>query len=200
MGRTWTEDQLHAIEARGGSVLVSAAAGSGKTAVLVERLIRRITDREHPADADRFLVVTFTKAAAAEMRERVAARLRELLRENPADGFLQHQMLLLERAQICTIDSFFGTVVRENFEQLGVSPSLRVADDTLLGRLKDEVLEELLENQYRLREENFLRLVRYFGEENDNRLKVEVLRLYDKIRSLPFPFQWMDEQLSLIHI
>ena len=194
MGRKWTEDQLHAIEARGGSVLVSAAAGSGKTAVLVERLIRRITDREHPVDADRFLVVTFTKAAAAEMRERVAVRLRELLRENPADGFLQHQMLLLERAQICTIDSFFGTVVRENFEQLGVSPSLRVADDTLLGRLKDEVLEELLENRYRLGEENFLKLVRYFGEENDSRLKTQVLRLYDKIRSLPFPFRWMDEQ------
>lgn len=196
MGRRWTEDQLHAIEARGGSVLVSAAAGSGKTAVLVERLIRRITDREHPVDADRFLVVTFTKAAAAEMRERVAARLRELLRENPADGFLQHQMLLLERAQICTIDSFFGTVVRENFEQLGVSPSLRVADDTLLERLKNEVLEELLEEQYGSKEEKFFQLVRYFGEENDNRLKAEVLRLYNKIRSLPFPFRWMEEQLS----
>ncbi len=195
MGRMWTEDQLHAIEARGGSVLVSAAAGSGKTAVLVERLIRRITDRENPVDADRFLVVTFTKAAAAEMRERVAARLRELLRENPADGFLQHQMLLLERAQICTIDSFFGSVVRENFEQLGVSPSLRVADETLLGRLRDEVLEDLLEQQYGLKEENFIRLVRYFGEENDNRLKAEMLKLYDKIRSLPFPFQWMEEQL-----
>ena len=195
MGRMWTEDQLHAIEARGGSVLVSAAAGSGKTAVLVERLIRRITDRQNPVDADRFLVVTFTKAAAAEMRERVAARLRELLRENPADGFLQHQMLLLERAQICTIDSFFGSVVRENFEQLGVSPSLRVADETLLGRLRDEVLEDLLEQQYGLKEENFIRLVRYFGEENDNRLKAEMLKLYDKIRSLPFPFQWMEEQL-----
>ena len=197
MKRKWTDDQKNAIKASGGSILVSAAAGSGKTAVLVERLIKKITDREKPIDADKFLVVTFTKAAASEMRSRVLKRLRELLKDSPTDNFLQHQILLLEKAQICTMDSFFSNIVRENFEQLGVSPTLRVAEETLLGQISDEVLDAVLEEKYKQNDEKFTDLVRYFGDEDDRNLKKEVLNVYRKIRSFPFPFKWLDEQLSL---
>jgi len=197
MAREWTKEQQRAIDTSGGTLLVSAAAGSGKTAVLVERLISRITDRENPVDADKFLVVTFTKAAAAEMRERVSKRLRELLESNPSDTFLQHQILLLEQAQICTIDSFFSNVVRENFEILGVSPTLRVADDSLLVQIKAEVIEEVLEKKYNEKDEKFLKLIDYFGTQNDNVLKEKVLDIYNKIRSLPFPLKWLDDMVSL---
>ena len=105
MAARWTDAQLDAIRARRGTVLVSAAAGSGKTAVLVERVIERLTDEESPTDADRLLVVTFTKAAAAEMRERIERRLLELIREHPENARLRRQQLLLQQAQICTVDS-----------------------------------------------------------------------------------------------
>ena len=105
MGRNWTPGQRDAIEARGGTLLVSAAAGSGKTAVLVQRVIERLTDERHPTDADRLLVVTFTKAAAAEMRDRIAAQIALLLEEDPYNVRLQRQQILLARAQISTIHS-----------------------------------------------------------------------------------------------
>ncbi len=197
MARNWTKEQMQAIDTKGGSLLVSAAAGSGKTAVLVERLIKKITDRENPVDADKFLVVTFTKAAASEMHERVSKRLRELLEENPSDTFLQHQILLLEQAQICTIDSFFSNIVRENFEILGISPTLRVADDSLLIQIKSEVMDEVLEEKYAEKDEKFLKLVDYFGSQDDSELKNKALLIYNKIRSLPFPLKWLDDVVSL---
>ncbi len=197
MARNWTDEQLSAINTSGGSLLVSAAAGSGKTAVLVERLIKKITDKENPVDADKFLVVTFTKAAASEMRERVSKRLRELLENNPSDTFLQHQILLLEQAQICTIDSFFSCIVKENFEILGISPSLRVADDSLLIQIKSEVIDEVLEEKYASKDEKFLKLIDHFGAQNDDELKKKVLMIYNKIRSLPFPLGWLDDMVSL---
>ena len=129
MGRNWTPGQRDAIEARGGTLLVSAAAGSGKTAVLVQRVIERLTDERHPTDADRLLVVTFTKAAAAEMRDRIAAQIALLLEEDPYNVRLQRQQILLARAQISTIHSFCSELVRENFYKLGVSPDFRILDD-----------------------------------------------------------------------
>ena len=114
MSRNWTQQQSDAINARNGSVLVSAAAGSGKTAVLVERVIRRLTDTQNPTSADRLLIVTFTKAAAGEMRERISAAIEEKLRENPEDRNLIRQQMLLPSAKICTIDSFCLSLVKEN--------------------------------------------------------------------------------------
>ena len=121
MARLWTSQQKNAIEARGGSVLVSAAAGSGKTAVLVERVIERITDKENPTSVDRLLIVTFTKAAANEMRQRISAAIDDKLRENPSDSNLINQKMLLPSAKICTIDSFCNSLVRENFQLLDIS-------------------------------------------------------------------------------
>lgn len=194
MAREWTAEQKNAIDARGGGILVSAAAGSGKTAVLTERIIRRIVD--DGIDADRFLVVTFTRAAAAEMRSRISDNLRGLIRLDPGNAYLQRQLMLLQQAQICTIDSFFSTVVRENFERLGVSQNLRVADDAMLSGLTADTLEALLEERYKAGDPAFQALVRHFGEDNDRRLTAQIQKLYRKLRSLPYPFRWMDEQLQ----
>ena len=114
MGMTWTDDQRKVIELRDRNILVSAAAGSGKTAVLVERIIKIITDKEHPVDIDRLLIVTFTNAAAAEMRERIGNALENALKENPDDEHLQRQLSLLHNAQITTIDSFCLYVIRKH--------------------------------------------------------------------------------------
>ncbi|MBQ6445688.1 MAG: UvrD-helicase domain-containing protein, partial [Clostridia bacterium] len=132
----WTPDQLKAIDARGGTLIVSAAAGSGKTAVLVERCIRRLTDTEHPCSADRLLIVTFTRAATAEMRSRLAEAVSKKLLEDPTNEHLQKQQMLLPSAQICTIDSFCGYLVRENFEQLGLTPDFRMLDGTEVSVLQ----------------------------------------------------------------
>ena len=113
MNRAWTQEQKNAIDARDGTLLVSAAAGSGKTAVLVQRVIERLTDPVHPSDADRLLVVTFTKAAAAEMKDRIAARISELLAQDPTNRNLQRQQLLLGRAQISTIHSFCNELIKQ---------------------------------------------------------------------------------------
>ena len=197
----WTPQQQTAIEARGGGLLVSAAAGSGKTAVLTERITSRILDREHPVPADRFLVVTFTRAAAAEMRTRIRARLRQALAENPGEPFLQRQMMLLGQAKICTMDSFFHSLVREHAPQLGLSPNLRGVDEAMLTRMTSDTLRALLEEQYLMaasgENEDFVRLTGYFGTENDRALSEEILSLYGKLRSLPFAEQWLDSQLSL---
>lgn len=193
----WTKDQLDAITVRGGTVLVSAAAGSGKTAVLVERIIRRLTDREHPVDADRFLVVTFTRAAAFGMRQKIQESLKALLRNSPQDLLLQRQLSLVDKAKICTIDSFFSGVVRENFDVLGVSPNLRIVDDAFLAAKSEEILDGLLERRYRHPDKSFLALVRYFGEENDKRLRSEIRELYQKLRSIPNHQKWLEKQLSL---
>lgn len=129
MGINWTTDQKHAIECRKGSVLVSAAAGSGKTAVLVERVIRRLTDKENPCSAEDLLIVTFTRAATAQMREKIGAAILKRLSENPADKHLRRQYMLLPFAKICTIDSFCNDLVRENFHSLGISPDYSVLDN-----------------------------------------------------------------------
>ena len=125
MGVNWTTDQRHAIECRKGSVLVSAAAGSGKTAVLVERVIRRLTDKDNPCSAEDLLIVTFTRAATAQMREKILKRLSE----DPTDRHLRRQYMLLPFAKICTIDSFCNDLVRENFHALGISPDYSLLDN-----------------------------------------------------------------------
>ena len=145
----WTDAQLDAIKARRGTVLVSAAAGSGKTAVLVERVIERLTDLEHPTDADRLLVVTFTKAAAAEMRDRIEKRLLALMKEQPENTRLRRQQLLLQQAHICTVDSFCSDIVREFFYLLGISPDFSIITDKQQEELMTESLDEILTEWYK---------------------------------------------------
>ena len=129
MSREWTAQQRAAIESTDGTILVSAAAGSGKTAVLVERVIRMITSDENPVDADRLLVVTFTRDAAAEMKQRISAALSALLEKDPFNERLLRQSKLLYTASISTIDSFCGDLVKEYFHTLGVSADYRIADN-----------------------------------------------------------------------
>ena len=166
-GVKWTENQLDAINARKGAVLVSAAAGSGKTAVLVERVIDMITDPVSPVDADRFLVVTYTRAAAGEMKERISARLDELLREDPFNENLRRQQMLLTKAQISTIHSFCSDVAREYFYTLDIPADFRIAEQEELEILKTNALNEVLERRYSQGDstfENMAENIRLHGE------------------------------------
>ena len=147
--RIYTEQQERAINARGGSVLVSAAAGSGKTSVLTERVIRLITDKENPIRADRLLIVTFTKASAAEMKQRIISELQEYLKEDSHNTELKRQLMLLRNADICTIDSFCSKIVRENFFELGVKRDLRIGSESELAIASNDALDEALDELYK---------------------------------------------------
>jgi ATP-dependent helicase/nuclease subunit A len=191
----WTKEQLTAINQEGCNLLVAAAAGAGKTAVLVERIIRKVT-QDKPVDIDKLLVVTFTNAAAAEMKERVGKALEEALEENPASELLQRQMLLLDKASIMTIHSFCLEVVRNNFHMLEIDPTFRIADETEVALMKSDALEELFESRYE--DENtsrdFYRLVdSYGGSRSDTELQSLVLRLFEFTRSSPWPQNWLDK-------
>lgn len=154
----WTDAQRSAIDVRGKTVLVSAAAGSGKTATLTERIIRRLTDEENPADISRFLVVTFTKASAADLKKKISKALGKALAENPSNRHLAEQMVRLGSASISTIDSFYYGAVKQNFDVLGLPPSLRVLDDTLLVPMREKTMESVIEDFYE----------KYRGGENEN--------------------------------
>ena len=149
MGRTWTPSQEAAMSLGGKTLLVSAAAGSGKTSVLTERIIRTLTDPVAPADLSRILVVTFTRAAAAELKGRIASALTDALAQNPENKHLSRQLFLLGSAQISTIDSFFQKIVRANFEQLSLPVSFRPADEHEILSISLEILDGLIEEYYR---------------------------------------------------
>ena len=184
--RVWNSDQLDAITSFGGNILVSAAAGSGKTAVLVERVIRMLTDEEHPVDADRLLIVTFTKLAAAEMRTRINAELSRLFSENPGDSRLSRQILLMERAHIGTIHSFCSEVVRENSSLLGIMPDPSIADEDDAADISFSALEETIEKYYAEGDPVFAELSETLGGgRNDSGLEEAVLSLYGFISALP---------------
>ncbi len=198
MSREWTQGQLDAIRARGGTLLVSAAAGSGKTAVLVQRVVERITDPENPTDADRLLVVTFTKAAAAEMRGRIAAEISRMLEADPFNTRLQRQQLLLTRAHISTVDSFCSDLVRQNFFRLGISPEMRVLDESEISILRSEAAEETLEEFYAKSDPGFYDFVESFSSGRDDAaVAATVGRLYDFVRSHPFPKRWLAQKAAL---
>ncbi len=198
MSRNWTENQLDAIRARGGTVLVSAAAGSGKTAVLVQRVLEQITDPENPVDADRLLVVTFTKAAAAEMGGRIADGISRMLEQDPYNARLQRQQILLSRAHIGTIDSFCSELVRRNFYKLGISPDFRVMDDSEAAVLRSEAADETLEEFYRKGDPEFFEFVESFASGRDDAgIARTVGQLYDFVRSHPFPGRWLREKAAM---
>ena len=148
MGVSWTREQQQVIDLRKRNILVSAAAGSGKTADLVERIIKMITEGEHPVDIDRLLVVTFTNAAAAEMRERIGAAIEKALEEHPDSEHLQRQLTLIHNAQITTIDSFCLYVIRNHFHEIDLEPDFRIGDEGELKLLKEDVLRGVLESNY----------------------------------------------------
>ena len=148
----WTKEQQKVIDQRDADILVSAAAGSGKTAVLVERIIQKITDEEHPMDVDRLLVVTFTKAAAGEMRERIAAALDRKVRECPQNQHLVRQLSLIHKAQITTIHSFCMSLIRDYFYILGIDPNTAPGEEGQLSLMREQVLDEILEEAYENRD------------------------------------------------
>ena len=193
MSRNWTEAQKDAINAKGGNVLVSAAAGSGKTAVLVERVTQRILDRENPVRADRFLIVTFTRAAAGEMRERIDAAINDLIAKNPTDSWLINQKMLLSAAKICTIDSFCSSLVKENFNLLDLAPDFKTADEGELTVLSAEACDLTMEELYNCKDKSFRDLVELlFAGRDDSKLSESIVDLYKSSRSFPFPESWLD--------
>ena len=193
---TWTPAQQDAISARRGTVLVSAAAGSGKTAVLVQRAIERITDPEHGIDADRLLIVTFTKAAAQEMRARLEQRLFSMIRENPADPVLRRQSLLLPQAHIGTVDSFCAEMVREFFHVLDIAPDFKILSDKREEELSTQALEEAMQAAFEAGTVGELADA-FTGERDDRRLMAMVRALYRFMQSHPFPEKWLKEKVAL---
>ncbi|OOM11072.1 helicase-exonuclease AddAB subunit AddA [Clostridium saccharobutylicum] len=202
MGETkWTDEQLSAIKTRNCNLLVAAAAGSGKTAVLVERIIRVITNEEAPVDIDKLLVVTFTNAAAAEMRERIAIAISKELDKNPNSKNLQKQLTLLNRANITTMHSFCLDVIKSNFHKIDLDPSFRIGDQTEGTLIKAEVIDELFEDKYDEDDADFINLVEVFGNyKNDDNLKDLVLDLYDFTMSGPWPERWLIDSAEAFNI
>lgn len=201
----WTKDQEKVIGLRERNILVSAAAGSGKTAVLVERIIKKITDQDRPVDIDRLLVVTFTKAAAAEMSSRIRTALEKRLRDQPGNENLQHQLSLLHNAQITTIDSFCQYIIRNYFHVIGLDPLFQVGDETALKLMQGDVLSELLEKRYgeaRANDEQaFMDLIEVFAPgRSDKRIEELVLRLYEISRSYPWPEEQLREWEAMYQI
>lgn len=195
MAVTFTPEQQKVIDLHNRNILVSAAAGSGKTAVLVERIIKMITDEKNKVDIDRLLVVTFTNAAAAEMRERISQAIDRKLEEQPENQHLQRQAALLHNAQITTIDSFCLFIIRNNFNDIGLDPGFRVADEGELKLMKQDVLTELLETRYSEKDETFLNCVEYFtGGSNDKQLEEYISKLYEFSMSNPWPEEWLSQR------
>lgn len=192
----WTKDQSDVINLRNRDILVSAAAGSGKTAVLVERIIEKITDKKNPCDIDRLLVVTFTNAAAAEMRTRIGEALEKRLFMEPENEHIQKQMSLLHAAQISTIDSFCGWIVKNYFHVIHLDPVYRIADASELNLMKQEVLTELLEEKYIEAKEKkdtvFFQFTELFSlGRTDHDIEDLILQLYEISTSMPYPEDWI---------
>ena len=189
----WTTEQLQAIEGRQGTLLVSAAAGSGKTTVLVERVIRRLTDEENKCPANELVIVTFTKAAAAQMKEKINVALQEK-QATTGSLWLRQQQLLLQSAKICTIDSFCGDLVRENFHQLGILADFRVLDERDSAQYEELALREVLDERYEQGDADFLRLSdNFFSAGSDKALGEAIKKLALLMSSLPFPAKSLDE-------
>ena len=195
----FTPEQKTAITKREKSLLVSAGAGSGKTRVLVERLVARVTDPDAPQDVDRFLIITYTRAAAAELRERISARLAELSAAAPGDRHLRRQTALVNRARIGTIHSFCASLLREHAHLLGIPQDFRVADETRAAPLRRSVLTRVLEDAYeRIGEDaDFRALADTVGAgRDDSRLEEVLLSLWQRMTSHPDPDAWAAECLE----
>ena len=162
MSKNWTPKQKQAIETRGKTVLVSAAAGSGKTATLTERIVRKLTDVNNPASISRMLIVTFTRLSAADLKRKISAAISDELAKNPTSQYLSKQLVLLESAHICTIDSFYLDIVRSNFQRLSLPSNFRLADEGEMALLRKSVMDEIIERHYDASadDDNFLSFVK----------------------------------------
>ena len=205
MSTEWTEDQKKVIGLKDRNILVSAAAGSGKTAVLVERIIRIITDSENPVDVDKLVVVTFTKAAAAEMKTRVGAAIDRELDKDPDNEHMQRQATLLHNAQITTIDSFCQNIIKNYFHVINLDPVFKVGDKEEFDIMKIEVLDELLEKKYEAskgkKDDRFLKFVEVFAPgRTDSNIEKLVLDLYKTASSYPWPEDWLDECVEIYNV
>ena len=200
----WTKEQSQAIYEKGSNILVAAAAGSGKTAVLVERIISKIIKEK--IDIDKLLVVTFTNAAASEMRERILTAIYKIIdneeeQDEETINHLQRQITLLNKASICTIDSFCLDVIRNNFFEIEISPNFKIADTAEIDLQKQEVLETLFEEKYENHDADFEKLIKnYTSYRDDTPLKDLILKIYTYIESNPFPLKWLDTQIEKFNI
>ncbi len=193
----WTNEQLNAIKAVNGTLLVSAAAGSGKTAVLVERVIRRLTSQVNPCGADSLLMVTFTKAAAAQMRERIGEALAKRIAENPKDARLIRQQMLLPFARICTIDSFCNELVRENFHLLDIGPDFKILDESEAAIMRRESAGAVVEALYEENAPETGELAELLMKNNtDSVLTESIIRLHNEAEAYPFPEEWLNGLLE----
>ena len=197
MGVTWTEEQMQVITQHHKNILVSAAAGSGKTAVLVERIIRMISEGDHPIDIDRLLVVTFTKAAALEMRERISTAIEKKLAEDEENEHLQKQLTLIHHAQITTIHSFCQQVIRSYFHVIDLDPAFRVGDEGEMKLIRQDVMQSMLEECYQEGEEEFLQFAeQYSSGKTDVELEEQISSLYEFSMSHPWPEKWLDDCIA----
>lgn len=192
MGVSWTEEQQKVIDTRNCNILVSAAAGSGKTAVLVERIIQRITDKNNPVDIDELLIVTFTRAAAGEMKERIRQAIEKKLEENPEDEHLQRQSTLVHHALITTIDSFCSYIVKNYFHLIDLDPSFRMGDEGEMRLLQADVADAVLEEAYTEEAPSFLAFADGFaGGKTDKKIPEMMIKLYSFSMSYPYPEEWL---------
>ena len=194
MGVTWTKEQQKVIDLRNRNILVSAAAGSGKTAVLVERILTMITEGDHPLDIDQLLIVTFTRAAAAEMKERIRSAVEERLEKEPDNEHLQRQSTLIHNAQINTIDGFCSYVIRNYFHMIDLDPGFRTAEDGELRLMKQDVMKKVIEDAYEAGTEEFYACVEcYASGKDDDNIGQQVMKLYEYSMSYPWPKEWLSD-------
>ncbi|MEY2191648.1 helicase-exonuclease AddAB subunit AddA [Neobacillus sp. BF23-41] len=199
---TWTDDQWKAIMAKDRDILVAAAAGSGKTAVLVERMIQKILAKEDPMDVDELLVVTFTNASAAEMRHRIGEALEKAIDEDPWSRHLRKQLSLLNKASISTLHSFCMEVIRKYYYLIDVDPGFRIADETEAQLIRDEVMDELFEEEYGKKDnEAFFNLVDSFTSDRSDAALMDIVRsIYDFARSNPLPDQYLKSIIRMYDV
>ena len=201
MAARWTDEQKKAIWERNGNILVSAAAGSGKTAVLVERIFTLLTDRKHPLNMDNLLVVTFTNAAAAEMKERVEDRLLKSLEEDPENDHVARQLASMGSAQIMTIHSFCLQVIRTHFNEIDVDPAFRIGEETELTLMRGDVAASLMERHYEEEDPDFLEFVECFAKgKMDKGIEELILQVYEYSRSYPQPEKWLEDCLKSFRV
>ncbi|MCM1285626.1 MAG: helicase-exonuclease AddAB subunit AddA [Acetobacter sp.] len=197
MKTKWTAQQQNAINARNRNILVSAAAGSGKTAVLVERVKELVTNKENPVELDRLLIVTFTNAAAAEMKSRISKVLNKCINENPNDNFYKKQLSLLSSAKICTIDSFCTNLVKEHFYDLSISQDFSTLEDSELQLLEDTVISETIDDFFKNGNENFIKLIEAYTTPNSDKTLIEIVKkILTFIYAQPFPYKWLENALE----
>jgi len=191
----WTPEQLDAITARGNDILVSAAAGSGKTAVLVERVLRMVTDPEHPVDISSLLMITFTRAAAAQMKDKIFSKLRDEVRAHPDNEFLKKQLQDVHCARIYTIDALCMEIVRDNFQDVDIDPGFRIAQENESAALMADVLGELIEEKYADPSPEFLKFVNFYIDKSDAKLEEIILTMYRYAQSYPEPEAWISKSV-----